>query len=89
MLNLCLDTDRSDPPPARTDVSPGLGSNRPPWLPPGPIDNAGRYPGGWYVEDGKVLRDVISLGLPAGGGEPEGEATLRGRRRRGIVTSNV
>ena len=78
---------RDQPLPER-EVSPG--SPRPPWLPPGPMDQAGRYPGGWYVDQGKVLRDVTGLGPPASGGEEDGATTLRGtRRRRGIQTSDV
>ena len=34
------------------------------------------------MEEGKVLRDVMTLGQPARGREQDGEAALRGRRPR-------
>jgi len=76
-------TGTSGLPPSPNDPTPG----GPTWFPPGPIDHAGRYPSGWYIEEGGVLRGMTIFGQAAGDGDHDGQATLQRRRRRGVESS--
>ena len=62
------------------DTNPASG--RPAWFPPGPVDPAGRYPGSWYISEGKVGRDMAIIEQTAQGEEEGGPGPLPRRRRR-------